>query len=134
MLGNKLLWYCRMKVKLRKSPNPKKKFRATFEDGTSIDFGAKGYSDFTIHKTPLRMRSYLIRHGAGPYLSPGILREKRGKVVLNRLVNLSNSHLENWKMSGVKTAGFWSRWLLWSIPSMEGAKKLMTKKFNIKFI
>lgn len=123
-----------MKVKLRKSPNPSKKFRAIFEDGSSVDFGGKGYSDFTIHKNPLRMRSYLIRHGAAPYISSSILREKSGKVVLNKLVNLHNSHLENWKMSGVKTAGFWSRWLLWSVPSFENAKKLMTKKFNITFI
>ncbi|QIG59943.1 hypothetical protein [Dishui Lake phycodnavirus 4] len=122
-----------MKVKLRKSPHPSKKFRVIFEDGSSVDFGGKGYSDFTIHKNPLRMRSYLMRHGAAPYLSSGILRETNGKVVLNKLVNINNSHLENWKMSGVKTAGFWSRWLLWSVPSFDNAKKLMTRKFNITF-
>jgi len=123
-----------MKVKLRKSPNPSKKFRVIFEDGSSVDFGGKGYSDFTIHKNPLRMRSYMIRHGAAPYMSSSIRRETNGKVVLNKLLNINNSHLENWKMSGVKTAGFWSRWLLWSVPSFDNAKKLMTRKFNITFI
>jgi hypothetical protein len=38
---------------------------------------------------------------------------------------------ENWKKSGVHTAGFWSRWLLWSKPTMTGAKALIKKKFNI---
>jgi hypothetical protein len=123
-----------MRVKLIKSPNPKKKYRVIFEDGDTVDFGGKGYSDFTLHKNPLRMRSYLIRHGASPYISASLKKEKNPKRVLNGLLNVSNSHLENWKPSGIKTAGFWSRWLIWSVPSMNGAKKLMSQKFNIKFI
>lgn len=122
-----------MRVKLIKSPNPKKKYRVIFEDGDTVDFGGKGYSDFTLHKNPLRMRSYLIRHGASPYISASLKKEKNPKRVLNGLLNVSNSHLENWKPSGIKTAGFWSRWLIWSVPSMNGAKKLITKKFNITF-
>jgi len=122
-----------MRVKLIKSPNPKKKYRVIFEDGDTVDFGGKGYSDFTLHKNPLRMRSYLIRHGASPYISASLKKEKNPKRVLNSLLNVSNSHLENWKPSGIKTAGFWSRWLIWSVPSMNGAKKLITKKFNITF-
>ena len=123
-----------MRVKLIKSPNPKKKYRVIFEHGDTVDFGGKGYSDFTLHKNPLRMRSYLIRHGASPYISASLKKEKNPKRVLNSLLNVSNSHLENWKPSGIKTAGFWSRWLIWSVPSMNGAKKLMSQKFNIKFI
>ena len=123
-----------MRVKLIKSPNPKKKYRVIFEDGDTVDFGGKGYSDFTLHKNPLRMRSYLIRHGASPYISASLKKEKNPKRVLNGLLNVSNSHLENWKPSGIKTAGFWSRWLIWSVPSMNGAKKLMTKKFNLYFV
>lgn len=123
-----------MRVKLIKSPNPKKKYRVIFEDGDTVDFGGKGYSDFTLHKNPLRMRSYLIRHGASPYISASLKKEKNPKRVLNGLLNVSNSHLENWKPSGIKTAGFWSRWLIWSVPSMNGAKKLMTKKFKIYFV
>ena len=123
-----------MRVKLIISPNPKKKYRVIFEDGDTVDFGGKGYSDFTLHKNPLRMRSYLIRHGASPYISASLKKEKNPKRVLNGLLNVSNSHLENWKPSGIKTAGFWSRWLIWSVPSMNGAKKLMTKKFKIYFV
>ena len=95
-----------MRVRLRRSPNPEKKFRVTFEDGSKVNFGGKGYSDFTKHKDVSRMRRYLSRHG------------RMG---------------ETWTKDGVKTAGFWSRWLLWSKPSLEEAKKLKQKySGNIK--
>lgn len=93
-----------MRVKLIKSPNPKKKYRVIFEDGDTVDFGGKGYSDFTLHKNPLRMRSYLIRHGASPYISASLKKEKNPKRVLNGLLNVSNSHLENWKPSEIGRA------------------------------
>ena len=95
-----------MKVLLRNSPKSEKKYRVTFEDGKSVDFGGKGYSDFTIHKDPERMRRYLARHS------------RMG---------------ETWNKTGIHTAGFWSRWLLWSRPSMPEAKKYMTKRFGIRF-
>ena len=95
-----------MKVKLIKSPKPEKKWRVLFEDGKHVDFGQKGYSDFTIHKDPMRMKRYLTRHsGMG----------------------------ETWGVRGVRTAGFWSRWLLWSKPSLRDAKRLMSNKFVIQF-
>jgi len=96
-----------IKVKLTKSPNAKKKYRAIIDGKKSVDFGAKGYSDYTIHGDPQRMKRYLTRHGSGR---------------------------ETWTKNGINTAGFWSRWLLWSEPSMNGAKKLMTRKFGIKFV
>lgn len=90
-----------MKIKLEKSPRETKKWRAIFPDGRFVDFGGRGYSDYTIHKDPERMRRYLVRH------------KKR----------------EDW--TDPYTAGFWSRWLLWSEPSMTGAIKFMKKKFNL---
>ena len=93
-----------MVIFLKKSPNSKKKFRVIFEDGSYTDFGASGYSDYTIHKDPERMKRYLTRHRSR----------------------------ENWTKSGIKTAGFWSRWLLWSEPSLQKAKTFMEKKFHIK--
>lgn len=95
-----------MRVKIIRSPNSKKKFRAILEDGRTVDFGASGYSDYTKHKNPSRMRLYVTRHGGGK---------------------------ENWGMSGIATAGFWSRWYLWSQPTIQGAKSFMSKKFGIKF-
>ena len=32
-----------MRVRIVRSPNSKKKFRAILEDGKTVDFGAKGY-------------------------------------------------------------------------------------------
>ena len=36
-----------MRVRLKKSPRIDKKFRVTFENGKIVDFGARGYSDYT---------------------------------------------------------------------------------------
>jgi hypothetical protein len=92
-------------VRLTKSPKREKKWRVTFkDDGTHVDFGQKGYSDYTKHKDPARMRRYLQRH--------------------------ARMH-ENWR--NLKTAGFWSRWLLWSKPNLEEAKKFVARKFKLNF-
>lgn len=95
-----------MRVILRKSPKPTKKYRVTFPDGGFVDFGGAGYSDYTIHKDPERMKRYLARHSRGG---------------------------ETWSKKGVRTAGFWSRWLLWSKPSMPEAKRMMSSRFGIIF-
>ncbi len=84
-----------MTVILQKSPKPEKKYRVTFvENGKHVDFGQKGYSDYTIHKDRERMRRYLSRHS------------RMG---------------ESWGPSGKYSAGYWSRWLLWSKPSLKAA-------------
>jgi hypothetical protein len=41
-----------MNVVIRPSKKLDKKMDAVFPDGKVISFGAKGYSDFTIHKDP----------------------------------------------------------------------------------
>jgi len=79
---------------------------AQFPDGTKVRFGLKGYSDYTIHKDSARMRKYLTRHRAR----------------------------ENWGRSGSKTAGFWSRWLLWSKPSFQAALRQTQKVLGRKII
>ena len=82
-----------MTVKLYKSRNGTHKFMAVFSNGKTVRFGLKGYSDYTIHKNKERMERYLTRH------------KKR----------------ENWGRNGKYSAGFWSRWLLWSKPSFQAA-------------
>jgi Family of unknown function (DUF5754) len=72
----------------------------------SVPFGRKGYSDYTKHKDPERMRRYLVRH------------KKR----------------ENWAKSGKMTAGFWARWILWSRPSLKGAIKQTEKVLGRRII
>jgi len=96
-----------MKVNLVDSPTSTKKFRIIFSDGKHIDFGSRGASDFTINKNPDRKRSYLARHGASG---------------------------QDWSVNGVRTAGFWSRWLLWNETSIPEAMRFITFRFGIMFL
>jgi hypothetical protein len=75
-------------------------------DGKTIHFGAAGMSDYTKHKDKDRMKRYSARH-------------KRGG--------------ETWGKSGIKTAGFWSKWLLWNKPTIGGSKRDIASKFNVTF-
>jgi len=118
------------RVFLYDSPNTKKKFRAVFEDGSHVDFGGAGYSDYTIHKTPSRMRNYVRRHGGRIPQKTEELNDP--KAIQAAMIGVDNSSSERWGKTGLKTPGFWSRWLLWSVPSMTGAKQLMEKKFDLK--
>ena len=79
----------------------KHKYYIITSSGRKIYFGAKGYSDYTIHKDPERKQRYIERH-----------KEK-----------------ENWTKSGINTAGFWSRWLLWNKPTIETSYNDIKKRF-----
>jgi len=90
-------------------PEPRgspKKFRAVLPSGKIVRFGQRGYSDYTLHKDPERMRRYIVRHGG---------------VVKRDMLQVRRSSKENWSRQGVETPGFWSRWLLWSSPSLSRA-------------
>jgi hypothetical protein len=95
-------------IKLEKSTNPKKKYMVIFENiktkrTKTIHFGQAGAEDYTMHKDPQRMELYIKRHsGMG----------------------------EDWTDSGIMTAGWWSRWLLWSKPSFKDALKLVMSKLK----
>ena len=119
-----------MKIVVERSPKSTKKFRVFFGDGTHVDFGAKGYSDFTIHKDPLRMRRYVDRHGG--IISQRIIDEDDPEKVLKLMRKVRRSHKENWGLSGIKTAGFWSRWLLWSEKTPQKAANLIEELFGVK--
>jgi|TARA_R110000851_G_scaffold331363_2_gene505397 hypothetical protein len=121
-----------MRVKVTRSPNPKKKFRATIEDGRTVDFGASGYSDYTKHKNPSRMRSYVLRHGGR--VPKRTIAEREPIKIQNMMLDVTSSDKENWKISGIDGAGFWSRWYLWSFPTFRGVERFMSKRFGITFI
>lgn len=91
---------------LCKSSRKDKKWMIIMPDDTKVHFGAKGYSDYTKHKDKGRKNRYISRH------------EKN----------------ENWKKSGIDTAGFWSRWILWNKPSLMDSIKSTENKFNIKIV
>ena len=85
------------------SHHPDKKYDAILL-GKIISFGARGMSDYTIHKDSLRKHRYLERH---------------------------KSH-EDWSARGILSKGFWSRWLLWNQLTLAASAKDISKKFGIK--
>jgi hypothetical protein len=95
-----------MSVTVSRARNGIHKFMAIFPDGAVVRFGRKGYSDYTLHKDPERMKRYLTRH----------------------------RRRENWTRSGAKTAGFWSRWFLWSEPNFQEAKRRTEKVLGKKIV
>ena len=123
-----------MRVKLIDSPKRDKKYRAILLDlGKHVDFGGKGYSDFTIHKEPERMRLYVQRHGG--FVTKKMRGLETREKIINTMIQVKKSRKkENWSEKGIDTAGFWSRWLLWSYPSMSKARAFMKKEFGITFV
>ena len=92
-------------VKITKSDRDKKFKAVFFLDGNkkkTLHFGAKGMSDFTIHKDPERKKRYLARHRVR----------------------------ENWKVPD--TSGSLSRWVLWNLPNLEASIKDYKKRFKLK--
>ena len=88
---------------LQKSTNPSKKYMVIIGTKT-VHFGAKGYSDYTVHKDNYRMKRYQNRHKSR----------------------------ENWKKSGIKSAGFWAKWILWNKPSLRASIKDTERRFGLK--
>ena len=93
-------------ISLKKSTDGTHKYEATIYNETTqrnntVKFGATGYSDYPTHKDDERKKLYIERH------------EKR----------------ENWTKSGINTAGFWSRWLLWNKKTISGSLADIKKRF-----
>lgn len=90
---------------LKKSPKKDKKLMVIVDNKT-IHFGAKNYSDYNIHKNYQRKKRYENRHRSR----------------------------ENWNKSGIKSAGFWSKWILWNKPGLIKSIKDTEKRFKIKIV
>jgi len=86
---------------LKRSDRPEKKWMVILPDEKVVYFGSSKHQDYTQHGDKERQKRYIERH------------KKR----------------EDW--SDWKTAGFWSRWLLWSSPSLTKAIRHIKHKFNI---
>jgi len=96
-----------MYVKIENSTSKNKKLKAIFYDKDkkkirSIQFGAKGYSDYTIHKDDERKKRYINRHKKN----------------------------ENW--NDPMTAASLSRWILWNLPTLQASINDYKKRFNLK--
>jgi hypothetical protein len=50
------------------------------------------------------------------------------------MLNVTTSDKEDWKLGGVDSAGFWSRWYLWSYPTFGGVRRFMKKKYSITIV
>lgn len=70
----------------------------------NIGIGDRKYEDYTIHRDDERKQNYIQRHSRN--------REKYG-------------------LNGAKTAGFYSRWLLWEKPTLEEAAKALAVYMNL---
>ena len=97
-----------MDVVITKSKSSsKKKYDARIDGTKTVSFGEKGASDFTKHKDKDRKEAYIARHKKN----------------------------EDWTKSGVKTAGFYSKHVLWNKPTIKESIDDINKRFkglNIK--
>ena len=95
-----------MKVIIKKSTNPEKKYMAIFYDDSkkkvkTTHFGAAGMSDYTKHKEKKKKKRYLARHKAR----------------------------ENW--NNYMSAGSLSRYILWGEPTFRASVNKYKGRFNL---
>ena len=96
-----------MEVVITKSKKPDKKYDARIDGTKTVSFGQKGASDFTKHKNTDRKERYIDRHKKN----------------------------EDWNKSGAKTAGFYSKHVLWNKPTLKESIDDINKRsknLNIK--
>ena len=124
-----------MRVVIRKSPMSDKKFRATVYDRGKVDvvdFGGAGYSDYTLHGDAFRMRRYVVRHGGK--VPVRLLSSTSRDEVQKKMLRVTSSDTESWGIRGIRSAGFWSRWLLWSFPDIRDAARFIQKTFRVSVV
>ena len=89
-----------LEIVITKSKTKDKKYDAIIDNKKTIHFGAKGYSDFTIHKDEERKDRYINRH----------------------------KKTENW--NDPKTAGFYAKNILWNKKSVKASVEDTNKRFK----
>ena len=90
-----------MKVVIKRAGRKGKKYEALV-DGKTVAFGAAGYEDFTTHKNSKRKEAYIARH---------------------RIT-------EDWTRSGVESAGFYAKHILWNKPSVAASVRDLNARFS----
>ena len=86
---------------ITKSNKPDKKFIATITNTKTVHFGQAGASDMTQHKNEVRKNRYIQRHKKN----------------------------ENWGSTGIQTAGFDAKHILWNKPTLSASVKDIHDKF-----
>ena len=95
-------------VRLPQNNHSHKKYKIIISNGNtrrSVNIGDNRYEDYTQHKDDERKERYIARHQSR----------------------------ENWGASGMGTAGFWSRWLLWNKPSLRDSVDDIERRFGITY-
>ena len=85
------------------SDKPEKKQYIITKYNKRVYFGAAGMSDFTKHKDEDRRKRYITRH--------------------------EKNESKFWNKSGIDTASFWSRFLLWEKPTIKESYQDIKKRF-----
>lgn len=88
-------------LKIVRSPDTTKKYRAYFSDGKHTDFGASGYEDFTTHGDEDRRERYKIRHQ------------------------------KDLKTKDPTRSGYLSYYILWNKPTFDASVADYKKRFNM---
>lgn len=91
-----------MNIEISKSNKKDKKLMAVIDGTKTIHFGSSAHSDYTKHKDPDRKERYVDRHKKN----------------------------ENWGKTGVDTAGFYSKHVLWNKPTLEASVNDLNKRFS----
>jgi hypothetical protein len=89
---------------LTRSPKITKKYLIITPDNKHIHFGAKGYNDYLITNDNQKKELYIKRHKSR----------------------------ENWTKSGINTAGFWAKHILWNKKTLLESIKSIEQKYLIK--
>ena len=105
-----------MKLTLKQSSRQGKKFMVSFMNketnkNKTVHFGAEGYTN------------YIQSSQIGQTVQP---EEHKTRYISRHEKN------ENW--TDITTVGFWSRWLLWNLPTMNESIKYIENQFNVKII
>ena len=91
-----------MEIVISPSTKNNKKYDARIDGSKTVSFGQKMASDFTKHKNPDRKEAYIARHKKN----------------------------ENWGASGAKTAGCYSKHVLWNKPTLKESIDDINKRFK----
>ena len=91
-----------MEVVISKSKKTDKKYDARIDGKKTISFGDSSYQDYTKHKDKDRKDRYIDRHKKN----------------------------EDWTKSGAKTAGFYSKHILWNKPTLKASVDDVNERFR----
>ena len=91
-----------MEVVITKSKKSNKKLDAIINGSKTVSFGDPSYQDYRQHKDKDRKEAYIARHKKN----------------------------EDWNASGAKSAGFWSKHILWAKPTLKASIDDINKRFK----